>query len=237
MQEQSAVLHAFLAPLNTEADLAASAAAELGALPADAWPTAFAAHPEWISFGPLSALLDLAHVQIDNDPGRARVIVELVLGHVQQIDAQPGNEILHLVLTGSAWKEHANTLYEFHEYDTAMHSIRRAIDIFQRRPALQLDHAVALLTYVCTGRSQAGRYSECAEGDRRGIVRIPHTKRGTSVPAGAGDLCGHILFDQNDYTLAAKTFRTSRTVAERLQDHYAVARQNSERGNNCTATY
>jgi hypothetical protein len=58
MQDKTAELHAYLATLNAEADLATVAVKALDGVPVTQWAAVIDAHPEWLSFGPLNALLE-----------------------------------------------------------------------------------------------------------------------------------------------------------------------------------
>jgi tetratricopeptide (TPR) repeat protein len=222
MQEQTVLLHEFLATLNEEADLATVAVTALRDRPIPEWPEVFSAHPEWISFGPLNALLELAHRELDKRGQRAREIAEFVLAASERLSVAVGAEVLRPLLIGTAWKEHANALYEVHGYDGAMTSVCRALEIFQREPALAADRAAALLTYAQIAHEQKETVAALEAVEEASAIFLAHRK--TTQYLLALEVCGGILFDQKEYALTREVLETARTVAERLDDPYSVAR-------------
>jgi tetratricopeptide (TPR) repeat protein len=228
MQQQTIELNAFLALLNEEADIGARALPTLLTQPITSWPQLLEEHPQWRRFGTFDALLSEAHAEIDNDAHRALAITSFVLPYAEHLPDQPGSDLLAPLLLGTACKEHANALYELEHYPEALAAVRRALDIFASSPALIVDRASALLTFAQVShalhdtavaleavRDAAGIFDAHAE-QRRYLTAL--------------EVCGQILMDQRDYDVAYDVYRTARTVAERLEDAFAIARLENNLG-------
>jgi tetratricopeptide (TPR) repeat protein len=222
MQEETVVLHEFLETLNEEADLATVAVTALRERPISEWSEIFAVHPEWVSFGPLNALLELAHRELDNDGRPAREIATFVLDCSARLSVEPGADFLRPLLIGTAWKELANALYELQVYDDAMTAIGRSLETFQDEPALEQDRAAALLTYAQIAHKQHNTAAALKAVDDASSTFLALRKNHHYLLA--LEVCGQILFDQKEYALTLDVFQTARTVAERLDDAYSVAR-------------
>ncbi|HET8796889.1 MAG TPA: hypothetical protein VFO89_04345 [Thermoanaerobaculia bacterium] len=231
MQPRTVELNEFLTLLNAEADIGARALTTFLGRPIATWPRLLDEHPEWRRFGTFEALLDEAHAELDNDAHRALAISSFVLTYAEKFPLEPSDELLRRLLHGTAWKEQANGLYEIERYEEALAAVRRALDIFATMPALIVDRATALLVFAQVSHALHDT-AVALEAVREAAATFDaHAEQRRYLSA--LEVCGQIRMDQREYTVAHDVYRTARTVAERLEDDFAVARLEQNLGVVC----
>jgi tetratricopeptide (TPR) repeat protein len=218
----------YLALLNDEEEFGSEAAECLLAAPAHAWPTLLHEHPDWIRFGTLDYLLNIAHDDLYRDPLHALAIANLVVAHVDAIPRVFPDEFLYVQLRGLAWKELASALYTLKEYEQAEKPAEAAVTTFAERSSLAVDWANA-------------RFVQAQIWHERGRTAAALTALDDAVQVYAeyGDaqrylwtieFLANIKFDCEEYVAARDLYTTAIEEAVRLHDVEAEARSRSNRG-------
>lgn len=228
MQPQTVELNDFLTLLNAEADVGARALPVFLGQPIASWPQVLADHPEWCRFGAFEALLDEAKAELDNDAHRSLAISSFVLSYIDRLSLEPSGDLLRRLLHGTALKEQANGLYETERFDEALTAVNRALDIFATTPALIVDRAAALLTFAQITHARHDTATALKAVQEAAATFDAHAEQRRYLTA--LEVCGQILMDQKEYAVAFDVYRTARTVAERLEDYFAVARLENNLG-------
>ncbi len=167
----------------------------------------------------LETLLDVAHRELDDDPGRALAMTQRILEEAGESAAR------HRHVHGRAWKEHGTALYMAGRLGEALEASQRARAIFEEDPQLVSDRASALLLTALVQNARKDNEAneaalvlleECmsafaACNDSRGMLK-------------ALELRGIVLFDLRRYSEAVSTLQHALTEVSKLGDERELAR-------------
>lgn len=218
----------YLELLDEEAGMGSEIAENLLEHPATAWADLLRAHPEWVRFGSLDCLLQIAHEDLYRDPRRALEIAKLVIAHVDGVARVFPDEFLYVQLRGLAWKELAGALFTLKEYKQAEAPAQAAVQTFEECPSLAVDRANARFV-------QAQIWHELGRTDEA----LAALDEAVQVYAEYGDAqhylwaieqVGIMYLDQQRYTEAKHLFSIAIEEAVYLHDVQAEARSRSNRG-------
>lgn len=164
----------------------------------------------------LEALLDVAHRELDDDPGRALATTAFVLEQIEGPASRPAS------LCGRAWKEHGTALYMAGRYAEALQASGRAGTILANDPALAADRGTALLLTALVKNALFEREAALALLDECAAIFAAHRQIDRSLKA--LELRGIVLFDLGRDQEALATFQHALTQAEALGDERELAR-------------
>jgi tetratricopeptide (TPR) repeat protein len=163
----------------------------------------------------LEALLDVAHRELDDDPGRALATTAFVLEQLE-------GPVPPASLCGRAWKEHGTALYMAGRYEEALQASERAGTILANDPALAADRGTALLLTALVKNALLQREAALALLDECAAIFAAHHQIDRSLKA--LELRGIVLFDLGRDQEALATFHQALAQAEALGNERELAR-------------
>lgn len=207
----------YLRFLNDEAELGGLAATTLAEAGIADREGLLEQHPEWLRYGTLTALLNIAHEALDRDVLVTLDLVRFVLAHVDDVPLPPSPAFLRDQLRGLAWKERGNALYlQGRDYQEAAGAALRAAEIFATKQVLDLERASALVLLAMA----LHKLQKEADADEVLLeaIRIFADHGEARRYVDAIQTQGLFAVDRNDLPLAREHFLRAYEEADHLDD-------------------
>jgi tetratricopeptide (TPR) repeat protein len=207
--------------LQDERASAAGVPALIDATPPEQWPL-LATDARLQTNAALERLGDEVRRRMDRNPREALTLAELATTIADALPVNLYPAVTLAQIRAMAWKDRANALRFLGRYEETFHAIGRAEEILEKHVALGLDRAVVdlvkALTLVDTGDFESAR----AIAMTCGSVFLAHGDMTRALQA--GEIEGHILYEQQHYGEAHALFESLLAVTRVVEDKEAEAR-------------